>query len=116
MVVRSVLVLGAGSAGLMAAIILKRKLPQLQVTVVRSPESGVIGVGEGTTLAFPRHFFEYLKLKPQQFYEQAEPAWKLGIRFLWGPAQFYYTFAYDIRDFLLSISRRDLATFILTSS
>src|SRR4051794_15450516 len=80
MTLRNVVVLGAGSAGLMAALTLKRKLPVLEVKVLRSPDIGVIGVGEGTTLAFPRHFFEYLKLKPQQFYEQAEPTWKLGIR------------------------------------
>ena len=36
----------------------KRQLPQLQVTVVRSPDLGVIGVGEGTTVAFPQHFFD----------------------------------------------------------
>ena len=85
MLIRDVLVLGSGSAGLMAALTLKRKLPDLRVRVVRSPALGVIGVGEGTTLSFPKHFFEYLKLKPQQFYSQAEPTWKLGIKFLWGP-------------------------------
>lgn len=80
----------------MAAITLKRKLPDLEVSVVRSPDLGVIGVGEGTTVAFPKHFFEYLKLKPQQFYAKAEPTWKLGIKFLWGPRrEFYYTFAYE---------------------
>src|SRR5690242_16534469 len=99
MMIRNVMVVGAGSAGLMAAITLKRKLPALQVTVVRSPEIGVIGVGEGTTAAFPRHFFEYLKLKPQKFYSEAEPTWKLGIRFLWGPApEFFYTFAYEFQQ------------------
>ncbi|MCC6233859.1 MAG: tryptophan 7-halogenase [Verrucomicrobiales bacterium] len=94
--IRNVLVLGAGSAGLMAAVTLKRKLPDLQVTVVRSPDLGVIGVGEGTTPSFPRHFFESLRLKPQQFYQIAEPTWKLGVRFLWGPRpEFFYTFALE---------------------
>jgi tryptophan halogenase len=88
-----VLVLGGGSAGLMAAVTLKRKLPALDVEVVRSPELGVIGVGEGTTASFPRHFFEYLKLPPGDFYEHAEPTWKLGIRFQWGAKDFDYTFA-----------------------
>ncbi|MBL9172083.1 MAG: FAD-dependent oxidoreductase [Verrucomicrobiales bacterium] len=92
----SVVVLGAGSAGLMAALTLKRRLPHLAVQVVRSSEIGVIGVGEGTTAVFPRHFFEYLKLKPQSFYAEADPTWKLGIRFLWGPRpHFFYTFAFE---------------------
>lgn len=107
MIVRSVLVLGAGSAGLIAAVTLKRKLPQLEVKVVRSPEIGIIGVGEGTTLAFPKHFFEYLKLKPQQFYAEAEPTWKLGIRFLWGPGEFYYTFSYEFQQRYPELSRNN---------
>lgn len=92
----------------MAALTLKRKVPGLKVKVVRSPELGVIGVGEGTTAAFPKHFFEYLKLKPQQFYQQAEPTWKLGIRFLWGPARdFYYTFAYEFEKRMPELSRNN---------
>ena len=58
--IKNILVLGAGSAGLIAAISLRRKLPQLSIRVVRSPEIGVIGVGEGTTPNFPKHIFEYL--------------------------------------------------------
>src|SRR5688500_12782279 len=91
--IQNVLVLGAGSAGLIAALTLKRKLPQLRVQVIRSPELGIIGVGEGTTSAFPRHLFEYLKLNAKDFYRRAEPTWKLGIKFLWGEREaFYYTF------------------------
>lgn len=108
MLIQNVLVLGAGSAGLIAALTLKRKLPELSVRVVRSPSLGVIGVGEGTTLAFPKHFFEYLKLKPQQFYAEAEPTWKLGIKFLWGPReQFYYTFAYEFQQRFPELSRNN---------
>jgi tryptophan halogenase len=60
---------------------------------VRSPEIGVIGVGEGTTPNFPRHLFDYLGISRKKFHALAEPTWKLGIRFLWGPrGRFYYTF------------------------
>lgn len=91
--IKNVLVLGAGSAGLIAAISLKRKLPQLNVLVVRSPSIGVIGVGESTTPNFPRHLFEYLGISRKRFYELARPTWKLGIRFLWGSrGRFDYTF------------------------
>jgi tryptophan halogenase len=108
MTVHSVVVLGGGSAGLMAALTLKRKLPQLPLRVLRSPDIGVIGVGEGTTLSFPKLLFEYLKLKPQLFYEQAEPTWKLGIKFLWGPRQeFYYTFAYEYQHRYPELSRNN---------
>lgn len=91
--IQKVLVLGSGSAGLIAALSLKKKLPRLKVRIVRSPEIGVIGVGEGTTPNFPRHLFEYLGIPKQRFYELAEPTWKLGIRFLWGTRKrFDYTF------------------------
>jgi tryptophan halogenase len=89
----NVIVLGGGSAGLLAALTLKLRLPQLIVRVVRSPEIGVIGVGEGTTPYFPGHLFDYLKIDPALFYRDAQPTWKLGLRFLWGPRpEFYYTF------------------------
>ncbi|MCI0537284.1 MAG: tryptophan 7-halogenase [Verrucomicrobiales bacterium] len=104
--VSSIIVLGAGSAGLMAALTLKRKLTQLDVRVIRSPDIGIIGVGEGTTVSFPRHFFEYLKIKPRYFYVEAEPTWKMGIRFLWGRRkEFYYTFSYEFERRLPELSR-----------
>jgi tryptophan halogenase len=108
MPIRNLLVLGAGSAGLIAALTLKRKLPHLTVRVVRSPALGIIGVGEGTTLAFPRHFFDYLKMKPQQFYAEAEPTWKMGIKFLWGPRpQFFYTFTYEFQQRYPELARNN---------
>ena len=45
MKVSSIIVLGAGSAGLIAALTLKRKIPGMKVQVVRSPDIGIIGAG-----------------------------------------------------------------------
>lgn len=93
-VIREVVVLGGGSAGLIAALTLQRRLPHLKVRVIRSPDIGIIGVGEGTTQLFPRFFFDYLRLKPAQFYAELSPTWKLGIRFEWGRRKhFHYTFS-----------------------
>lgn len=98
--VSEVIVLGAGSAGLLTALALRRRVPGLKVTIVRSPDLGVIGVGEGTTAAFPRFLFEQLGLAPQGFYEMAQPTWKLGLKFLWGPRpEFFYTFETEIAAF-----------------
>jgi len=94
MTVHRVVVLGGGSAGLLAALALKRKLPQLSVRVVRSPDLGIIGVGEGTTLPFPKFLFQYLGLSKQAFYAETGATWKLGLRFLWGVRPvFYFPFA-----------------------
>ncbi len=55
--IRRIVVLGGGSAGLLAAIGLRRHLPGIGVTVVRSSSLGVIGVGEGTAAAVALHGF-----------------------------------------------------------
>ena len=109
MEIKDVLILGGGSAGFMAAITLKRKLPQLNIHLVRSPDIGVIGVGEGTSTTFLSHFFEYLKLKPKQFYAEAEPTWKLGIHFLWGGArpEFHYAFSTEYQNRNEGLSRNN---------
>ncbi len=94
--VRRVLVLGGGSAGLLAALTLKRLHPALDVQMVRSIEIGVIGVGEGTTAVFPAHLFQTLGISKEEFYREAQPTWKQGIRFLWGPREeFLYDFEFQ---------------------
>ena len=104
--IRNITVLGGGSAGFIAAIALKRKLPHLKVRVLRSADIGVIGVGEGTTQFFPRFFFEQMGLNPGIFYAKAEPTWKLGIRFLWGPRKhFHYSFTRPIETRWVNLPR-----------
>ena len=94
---QDVLILGAGSAGLIAALSFKRKIPQPSVRIVRSPDIGVISVGEGTTPNFPKHLFDYLGISRKQFYALAQPTWKIGIRFIWGPRErFDYTFSQQL--------------------
>lgn len=93
MPIESIVVLGGGSAGFIAGLTLKRELPNVRVTVLRSPEIGIIGVGEGTTPGVPLHLFGYLGVDIAEFYRVAQPTWKLGLKFLWGPrAYFNYTF------------------------
>jgi len=87
--INSVLVLGGGSAGFLAAATLKYRLPEMQVTVLRSADIGIIGVGEATTLAVPRHLHNYLAIDHAEFHRLADPTWKVGIRFLWGPRPFF---------------------------
>src|SRR5258706_3770294 len=95
--IQKVLVLGGGSAGFLAAITLKIKIPHLDVVVLRSKELGVIGVGEGTTNTVPYHLHDFLKLPIRSFYEIAQPLWKLGIRFEWGPrSYFHYVFGLEL--------------------
>src|SRR5690349_15620102 len=91
--VQKVIVLGGGSAGFMAAMALKTKLPALHVEVIRSKDIGIIGVGEGSTVGLTRFLHQYLRIGQKRFFDVARPVWKLGLRFEWGPRQeFFYPF------------------------
>ena len=89
---------GSASAGLIAALSLKRKIPQLDVTIVRSPEIGVIGVGEGTTPNFPTYLFEDLGISASTSMNWRSRPGNSAFDFLWGPrGRFDYTFAPQLR-------------------
>jgi tryptophan halogenase len=104
--ISTVVVLGGGSAGLLTALTLKRRLPHLVLRVVRNSDIGLGGTGEGTTVMFPKHLFEYLRIKPQTFYQEVEPTWKMGTNFLWGARQrFSYTLSFECEKRLPQLSR-----------
>ena len=104
--VQRVLVLGGGSAGLLVALTLKRLQPHLDVSLVYSSEIGVIGVGEGTTAAFPAHIFDTLGIPKEEFYAGAQPTWKQGLRLLWGPREdFFYDFEFQYDQRLDGVPR-----------
>ncbi len=95
--IKSVLVVGGGSAGFLSALTLKGRHPNLNVTVLRSKDIGIIGVGEGTTVGFTSHLHGYLGVDPGEFHREVRPVWKLGLRFLWGSRpHFDYTFTQQL--------------------
>ena len=100
------LVLGSGTAGLLAALALKQFFPQMVVRILRSPALGIIGVGEGSTSDLPNHLHGFLKIDPAEFLVQARPTWKLGVHFLWGPRpHFDYTFSSTVTARLAGVNQ-----------
>ncbi|MFP6614106.1 MAG: tryptophan halogenase family protein [Pirellulales bacterium] len=97
--IEHILVLGAGSAGFLAALAFKRLCANIRVTIIRSAKVPIIGVGESTTAAVPPFLHETIGLDRGEFYRAVRPTWKLGNRFLWGSPElshFNYTFDTDL--------------------
>jgi flavin-dependent dehydrogenase len=89
---KSVLVVGGGTAGWMTASYLKAAFgDRLEVTVVESGQVSRIGVGEAT-FSTVRHFFEFLGLDESEWLPQCAGGYKLGIRFEnWrSPGHYFY--------------------------
>lgn len=92
--IHRIVVLGGGSAGFLSALALKARMPDLAVMVVRSKEIGIIGVGEGSTVALTNMLHDYLRVNLAKLHEIAKPTWKMGLKFIWGKRpHFYYTFS-----------------------
>lgn len=98
-----VLVLGGGSAGLLAALAIKKRTPAVQVRVVASSKRGVIGVGEGTVPFVLDFIHNYLGFDEAEVYKALDPVYKLGVRFDWGKREYYdYTFATNLHNVSLN--------------
>src|SRR5690606_27176665 len=92
--IRRILVLGGGSAGLLAACSCKVLLPEVEVVVLQSSAIGIIKVGEATIPTVPLYLHDDLKLDLAEFYREVQPSWKLGIRLLWGRRP-YFNYSFD---------------------
>ena len=88
---RRILIVGGGTAGWLTAAYLAKHLAlsersHLEVTVLESPDIGVIGVGEGT---FPtiRTTLQFLGIAEHRFIRETAATFKQGVRFVdWAQA------------------------------
>jgi len=80
MAFESILVVGGGSAGWMAAATLIRKFPNKNITLVESSDIPRIGVGE-STLAFIRDWTNYLGINDVDFLKHTNGTYKFSIKF-----------------------------------
>src|ERR1700751_256111 len=79
--VRSVVIVGGGSAGWMTAAALSKSFGRLlEVTLVESEEIGIIGVGQ-STVPHLRDFNRLLQIDEAEFVRGTKGTFKLGIQF-----------------------------------
>lgn len=81
-------ILGGGTAGWMAANLFVKKwqIEQVEVTLIESPDIGIIGVGEGSTPSLKR-FFEMVDISEHEWMPICNATYKVNIKFNgWSPA------------------------------
>jgi tryptophan halogenase len=80
---KSVVILGGGTAGWMAASYLGKALQgSVKITVMEAPSIPKIGVGEATVPNLQRVFFDYLGLKEDDWMRECNAAFKVAIRYV----------------------------------
>lgn len=73
-------VVGGGTAGFVAALVLKMRFPTSKVNVIRSTKIGIIGVGEGSTEHW-HEFMQYIGVPFETVIKECDATFKCGIMF-----------------------------------
>jgi tryptophan halogenase len=77
---RTIKIVGAGTAGLVTALILKQGYPEYNIEVIQSGKIGIIGVGEGSTEHW-KMFVDYCGINSLRAVRETDGAMKKGIKF-----------------------------------
>ncbi len=87
-------ILGGGTAGWMTACLMAHKWHArgVRISVIESPDIGIIGVGEGSTPQL-KAFFDRLDIAESEWMPACDATYKLGIRFTgWSERQGYESY------------------------
>ncbi len=76
----SIIIVGGGSAGWMSAATLIKTYPQKNITVIESPNTPIVGVGESTIFQI-KSFIDYLEIDEKDFLAKTDGSYKLSIKF-----------------------------------
>jgi tryptophan halogenase len=88
--ISKVIVVGGGSTGVLCALGLKTKLPDLTVRLIPSEPADELGL-DSSTVPLTRYLHGFLGIDARKFVQLARPSWKLGTRFEnWGARHHFY--------------------------
>jgi tryptophan halogenase len=81
---KKICIVGAGTAGLVSALILKTRFPSWKIDVIYSDKIGIVGVGEGSTEHW-EEFMNFVGITHEQLFKEVDSTCKSGIMFKgWG--------------------------------
>jgi len=78
--IKDVVIVGSGTAGLIAALYLKFYFPQFNVKIVKSSKINIIGVGESTTEHWG-NFIQDVNIDPIELINESNATIKIGVLF-----------------------------------
>ena len=78
--IKSVCIVGGGSSGWMSAATFATQLPDIDVTIIESPDFPTLGVGE-STLGGIKHWSALIGLEDKDFLKETDGSYKLSIKF-----------------------------------
>lgn len=78
--INSMCILGGGTSGLVAALMMKKAYPNLNITMIESSQIGIIGVGEGSTEHWKK-FMNHIGVSLPELVRETGATFKIGIKF-----------------------------------
>jgi hypothetical protein len=108
MKVRSIIIVGGGTAGWMTANLMAKKWQNshVDITLIESPDIGIIGVGEGSTPQL-KAFFNKMDIAEYEWMPKCNATYKLGINFKnWSTKKGYEQYFHPFDSTLDSHTRK----------
>ncbi len=78
--INNIIVVGAGTAGVSVASVLKKVFPEKKITMIKGRTIPTVGVGE-STLQNINSFLQFLDIQDKDFMKACDATYKLSIRF-----------------------------------
>ena len=78
--IKSVCIVGGGSSGWMTAATFATQFPNMDITIIESPDFPILGVGE-STLGGIKHWTSLIGLEDKDFLTETDGSYKLSIKF-----------------------------------